>query len=409
MTRPPRANKGAADRPPGGAPCNTPPQTSHHGVNTPLPMAGGEDWLEWCWYIQWSEHRWPALRDMLENAKRIAAMKPEDRGDRTGDMIQLGDRDALVSPAGGRLGDRRKGPYMAYAFTWQGLDFLLADRRDPQKRNPSMVVRATGLACLERGAHECYELARELLLFLAGTVTDEKLSRVDLCLDLPGQTIAPFKAAFDDERYITRAKSYGFDKSNGITIRFGSSSVLLRIYDKLAEVTKSQDGYKRSLMAFHRWSGIEPDAATRVEFELLRNALKDRGVNSVADYYDRRGDLIQYLCDEWIRFTTTKPDRTHTTRAETLALWQQVKDGFIQWTGMPRGIKLDPLPREGIDVRSLVRGAIGTLLTAAVKQGQQFEDDQDVLRYFLAELKRELCDVPWADNMRKKAVMFADE
>ncbi len=390
----------------GGDTSNTPPQTSHVG-GTSLPMTGAEDWLEWSWSIAWNDC-WADLRQVLERAKANASQNNGQPEHGNIDTVELNGYPALVSPGGARLGKGNKGPFMPWRVKWQGMVLLIADRPEPHRTLPSMVVRADGTSCLMARSEKLWARAGNLVTALGGAVVRERLSRVDPCLDLPGVDIAPLKRAYLQERFITRAKDHHMDAgSRGTTIYIGTGPQL-RAYDKLAELGNRGNDEKRALMAFHRWCGIEPEAAMRVEFELGRKALTDRGIDTVSDYFERRADLVRYFAHDWVRFTKSKPDRTHTTRATTSPLWRRIQEGFAAWTGRPIGYPLEPLPRESIDTAMLIKSAAGMVMTAAVRRGQFFERQEQLLGYAVRELSAVLRAIDWQERMRRKSVDYFD-
>jgi hypothetical protein len=189
-------------------------------------------------------------------------------------------------------------------------------------------------------------------------------------LDLPGIGMDEFAAAFHERRYVTRTKARGFHESDGVSVYLGKSPLILRIYDKVAEMARGWNPVKSLLMVMRRWGGAEPEKASRVEFELRRDALKEHGIDTPADYFAKRGDLAAYLCGEWVRFTSSAVDRDNTARAAVLPLWLAVTAGFKAWTGEPTGLPLTPLDRGQVDVRQLEKQAVGVLLTAAVLCGK---------------------------------------
>ena len=407
MSKRPNACPKVAGDPVGGDTSNTPPQTSHHSYNDIPAMPGSEDWLEWSWSIDWGSN-WVKLRRTLDQLKRRAAEnngRPEDG--RT-DTIDLLGTPAIVSPGGARLGKGIKGPFMPWRFTWQGMVFLVADQAEQHRTRPSVVVRADGSSCLAERAEVLWDRAGTLIASLGGDIVKERLTRVDPCLDIPGQSIVPFLEAYREGRYITRAKDHCVNQGNrGTTIYIGASPKL-RIYDKLAEVMNRGGGVKLAQMVFQRWGRQTPKAAIRVEFEIGRKPLTDRGIDSVRDYFDRRQDLVHYFTHDWVRFTDQVPDRTHTSRARLMPLWVQVQDGFQAWTGRPVGLPLEPLPKETVDVSMLIKSAAGLLMSAAARQGQAVQHADDLLRYGVPQLNRVLRDLDIAERMRQKAAEHAD-
>ena len=356
---------------------NTPPLSSQ--------WIGAEDWFEWVSYVNWLTKKWAESRNLLEMCKSLAAEEdvPEE-------LKWLIDRiEVKVDPSGVRLGLKNKGPYFAYKMEYGELTVMIADRQSAIRKIPNVVMRANGEACLGYGAESCLKHGRDFIASLGGLITKEKLSRVDIALDMPGVGMRDFLAAFKEERYICRAKSLGFTKSNGLTLKFGESPLLLRIYDKLAETQKCANPRKAFDMEMRRWNGMIPDQAARVEFELRREALKERGIDSVDDYFKKRADLVNYLVREWFRFTTESVDRENKnqSRAEVLPLWKDVQTAFESWAGSPAGCSLEPLNLEAVDVTQLFKQALGVIKAAAKYQGKNNLNSEELLSYAMRKLR----------------------
>jgi hypothetical protein len=235
-----------------------------------------------------------------------------------------------------------------------------------------------------------------------GTIHQKKLSRVDMCLDLPGVGMEDFIAAYKEQRYICRANNRGYMESNGVTLYLGKHPLQLRIYDKVAQLVMANDPLKFMLMQERRWHAIQQNEATRVEFEIGREALKDRGIDTPEDYFKKRADLISCLCHEWVRFTAQAVDRTSTSRAEVLPLWLKVEKGFQDWLGLPVGESLEALDRGSVDVRMLARQAIGVMMTAAVIQGLTFKHEERLIGYVDRSFRRELASMDISGEMARR-------
>jgi hypothetical protein len=136
-------------------------------------------------------------------------------------------------------------------------------------------------------------------------------------------------------------------------------------------------------MLYYRWNKVLPEAATRIEFELRRDALKERGIDTVEDYYAKRADLVSYLTYDWIRFTTRQVDRENNnqSKADTLHAWQEAREAFLNWTGQPTGNPLTPVPKEEADVRNLIKQAMGVGQTAAEYQGKVVSNTAELIAY----------------------------
>jgi hypothetical protein len=356
---------------------NTPPSSSK--LDEIDSWVAAEDWLEVCLYINWTG--WDKLNKRLKIAKEDAAVEGAPPG--FCDIRFMGGT-ATVDPGGARLGGK-KGPYFAYKLQFDEITILIAERERAHKTFPSAVVRINGEACLYPGADECYQKALMMFRELGGTIIRNRLSRVDICLDMPDVEIEPFDRAFLEGRYICRAVSKSRHSGTGVTVSVGKSPLMCRIYDKKAEVELKANPLKNLCMRVYRWGGCRqmPDAATRVEFELRRDALKERGIDSIEDYYAKRADLVAYLTYGWLRFTANKVDRENKnqSKARTLPLWNRVRKAFKAWAGAPQGLPLDPLPKEQADVKNLLKQLMGVGQTAAGYQGKEINTMEELLNY----------------------------
>lgn len=355
---------------------NTPPQSSISHI-----CEGAEDWLEFGLFVPWNgqgnPYNWREFRAEMEAARERAQHENARAEDC---QIQVFGRVAEVERGGVFAGKNRKGIYYRYALEYEGLKILIQDKDTHNGKTQNVVIRATGEECLLQGFDQCHKNGLKFVRQKFGTVEKEKLTRVDICLDLPGISMDEFWKAHLGGCYITRSKSRGMGESTGKTVYFGAAPLILRIYDKLAEVTAKANPTKVLAMKTHRWGGKIPACAVRVEFEIHREALKERGIDSVGDYYTKRADLVHYLTHDWIRLTETKPDRKNKnqSKAETLGVWKLVQDGFLRFAGGPNGKSLAPLDKEAANVKDLLKQCIGTALTAATHKGRTISSVDDI-------------------------------
>ena len=287
---------------------------------------------------------------------------------------------ATVGPSGLLAG----GAYFAYKLAYDEVTIFIAERESPHKTYPSVSVTISGNGCLYPGATECCEKANRMIEALGGKIVRNKLSRVDICLDMPEVEIDPLDRAFLEDRDICRAVAKARHSGTGVTVTLGKSPLMCRIYDKKAEVELKANPYRNLCMRVYRWKSPEmPSAATRVEFELRREALKERGIDTVEDYYAKRADLVHYLTHNWLRFTANKVDRENKnqSKARMLPLWNKVRKVFKRWAGEPVGRSLEPLPKGRANVSNLMKQALGVVQAAAGFQGKEIADRDGLIAY----------------------------
>lgn len=357
--------------------------------NTPPPSSkwvAAEDWFEWTPYIDWNGIKWAELRERLDECKRCAAAS--DAPEEVTGWQECGHR-LEVDANGANLGKGRKGLYCKYRLNFaEYLSVLLIDREKAHRTQPSGCLTVSGEGCLLSPARGWWEMGNTLIDVLGGRVVGEKLSRVDICLDMPWIAIDEFLAAYREERYICRANSRGLEEGNGTTIYFGRHPIRARIYDKRAEVLAKARPSIRLAMKLYRWGGQIPDTATRVEFQLRREVLKRFGVNGPQDYFARRASIVDYLTRQWLRLTVEPVKRSshNQSRATVLPLWDDVWDAFAEW-GAGADAELAPLPREDADTDQLMKQAKGVIKTAMKERGIEVLNEEEFLRVATAWLR----------------------
>ena len=253
---------------------------------------------------------------------------------------------------------------------------LIADARTFNGDWPNVKVEISGERCLvyPGGAEAAYRSVFQWLESLGAEIYRESVSRADICADFPNIGMAAFCEAFENGWYACRSNRRHYDISNGATLYFGSGDIVLRIYEKLAEMQASAlrgAPAKYEHMIQKRWGGVEPDCAVRVEYQLRRDWLKLHGANTVDDLLHLAPDLVGYLTgavnDRWFRFLCAVPDNKHPERNNTLPRWKIVQAAFADVFRIPeRLIEIDP---DRADVETLLKQAFGVLECAAANKG----------------------------------------
>lgn len=343
---------------------NNPPSTSHSS-----PWHPAVDRIHLALLVAFRTNADPRAR--LRATKESAGHKGELRHKGI-EHAQFGPYLVRVWPTGSRIG--KEGPYFAFVGEYAGIVIKIQDRAAPKNECPNVLVEIDGLVCLELGDRGALELAYDLIRQMGGEIDQVKLSRIDVCLDMPGVGMDEFAAAAAEWRYVSRLRNHwGWEsgdrekKSSGRTVLFGKLPLQLEVYDKLAEVRTSRNSRKIELMMARRWNGEMPAQAVRVEFRVGREKLKEFGIDTPEDFYRKRRAVVDYLCQDWFRFTDGPVDRANTTRAATLPLWLDVATAFAAWAGQPNGEVLAPLPRGPVDVDHLLKQSYG--ITKAIGRG----------------------------------------
>ena len=108
----------------------------------------------------------------------------------------------------------------------------------------------------------------------------------------------------------------------------------------------------------------------RIEFQLRREILKQLGLNTVEDLFEKVHQAWAYCTQKWLKFQD-RPGLHHTQRS-TFKWYEEIQDGFNGAQGA------EPLVREvavGVDKRRLIQQANGLIVAIhAIKQEEDHED-----------------------------------
>jgi hypothetical protein len=338
--------------------------------------SGGEDWLEVSLYL---EHReFGRLAKLLDKARKAA-----EEGRKGDDEIVIGGRRFLVRPVGASAGKQKNRIY----YRWQlqaenGLILQLMNRDKPHATMPNGSLRATSLLLTQIGAREVWRQATAIIDALKCNLTGNKLSRVDPCVDLPRVRVTVFSEPFAAGQCVTRARALGeyineeyfafadlsMHRLGRIQTGFvvGRDGLCLRIYDKIRESNNSPE--KLDALIAARW-GEFPRIATRVEYQIRRERLKQFGVDAIEDWFAKRAEICQYLCCEWFRLTDGPVDHNHADRSAKLPAWTEVGESFAAWTGSAEYGTFTPLRTSSLPPSQLLQQVIGLFVSYYAKTG----------------------------------------
>jgi len=178
-----------------------------------------------------------------------------------------------------------------------------------------------------------------------------KVSRADLTADI--RAPLPVLSA-DCREIVTRAKNKGLLGHGQFGVgrfytglqpsgyRVGSSNLMCRMYDKVAESYKSKKTWFEELWEKEGWQKGEP--VTRVEFQLRRAFLRQMQTSTPDDLIVQAPDLWRYLTEDWLTLRVPGDD-SHRNRWKLRELWQVVQGAgskFGEVTGITRMRQMRP-------------------------------------------------------------------
>jgi hypothetical protein len=147
-------------------------------------------------------------------------------------------------------------------------------------------------------------------------VHPETLSRIDFAFDyyLPAVDFTR-----DDMVSLSTKDATHREHRQDQTMSFGKGDVMLRVYDKVAEIEQQSD----KLWLFQLW-GIDA-GAWRIEWQVRKPLLKRFGLRQFDDLFEGFGDLLRYLANEHdsLRVQTNDSNRS---RWPVHPLWDDLLD-----------------------------------------------------------------------------------
>lgn len=376
----------AAEQASGSLRAAEPGDSAGHRNSMPpsIPICfGGEDWVTLSLYLR---HR--SFSELVERLdKHRLAAEHHHQG---GDELTLADQQFLMLPLGAKASSKRSKAY----FRWQlqsatRFTLQLMNRESCEGTMPNAKMVATSLVLMRLGVDEVVRQAFAALEALGADVVRNKVSRVDVCCDLPDRKVEPLKLAFDAEHYVSRGKmsdEHGalteFRDSDMSVYRVGSEvtsfnlgrcDARMRVYEKVKEC--KHDIVKLQTLIDCRW-GVFPYWAIRVEFQLRRAKLKALGVDSFADWMANRATIVHYLTHDWFRLTDGPVDHKHPDRTPTLPVWQEVQGGMASWTGGGHLLELGPIPSQPMPPDHYVKSIVGSLKSLFAKTGTVIDSNE---------------------------------
>lgn len=236
--------------------------------------------------------------------ENLAFRKEEAQHDRLAfATITIGDREWALLPRG-------RHPY-TYVLKRPEVTISLAERMQPR-----CLAQFHSEALWTDGPEKLVESLRTWFRSV-GTleVHAESMSRVDWAFDM-----AVPVADFQPDHVLTRAVKDATWRSGGAvqSMQFGKGHVVLRIYDKVAEI-EEQSG---KAWLYDLWGRTE--GVWRVEYQVRRERLKEAGIATLDDLRSFEGDLLTHLSDAYASLRVPTGD-SNRSRWPLHPIWQAIR------------------------------------------------------------------------------------
>jgi hypothetical protein len=255
--------------------------------------------------------------------KALSILKVKAKEDETPQPIQLQSEDKLHSLV------MEVKPWGRDGYEWM-LDspeffIRLGDWMRPKSR-PSAMIEVRSQALWLYGAVEVVDRLFSLLNGVGALISETKVSRVDLCLDL----LIPQKLwklkLFDHTVTFAQTKDFYVrcGKFTGATIGRGRFSV--RIYDKPFEIEKKS--FKTWMYDIWNLEAVKDcHRVIRFEFELRREGLRELAFNTVWQVLNNPRAIWAYCTREWLMFVNNR--ELHKRDQVLLPFWKTVQEQYL--------------------------------------------------------------------------------
>lgn len=219
----------------------------------------------------------------------------------------------------------------------------------------------------------------------AGLEAVWQVSRVDLFADVQGWPLT----AEDRRSFVARAdKRRLYEEGDDLTgLQWGvGGAVMSRIYDKTREKELSGSEYWPDVWRQSAGFAVS-ERVERVEFQITREFLRDRGLHDPETVLRARRGIWKYLTHDWLSLRNVPPGDSNRSRWPVSPAWIVVQAADL--SGAPVGIDVVRTAlREG-DARRLIPMLVGyaTSLTASY-EGETLDDVQETIRWAFSEYER---------------------
>jgi hypothetical protein len=301
--------------------------------------------------------------------------------------IKLGSREFLLSPHGSRSG---------YPFVVSDAEIRI--EFGPNNSPPFFVTyRSEALWSQHvRALHERFlDWAASLGYY---PVKPEGITRVDYCFDyyLP-------RVDFDEDDFISLSSKDAQHRQDGRiqTLTFGRSDVVLRVYDKVAEI-EQQSG---KVWLFDLWG--RRDGVWRIEWQVRKEQLRRFGIRTLNDLQQGLRNVLGNLATthDTLRVETSDGNRS---RWPLHPLWVDLQSCIAQMDDLGIPVGIDPATSREYRFQVMATSAFGYLKAMSALRGIQRGRDaplrfeEEALPMLARAMRRQYDALDWRTDVKKR-------
>lgn len=265
-----------------------------------------------------------------------------------------------------------------YQYNLSCKDFIISFADKELKTNAPITVKFLSSYIWSFGLKKAFTKFVSWLESISTSITGTKVSRSDVCADTD---LVTFKEtdikgvvtlARKRQKYFVEGEYAIGRKFTGFTIGKGSP-LQARVYNKSIEIPSSGKAWFKEIWLANNW--CEDREVWRVEFQIMRNVLKEFGINTVVDLLNKEGELWAYLTQQWL--TIRQPSNDKVYRWKLKKKWKTIQEAGNDYN-------TTPLVREKVlqgSIQSLLDQGAGILLSvAAIGDHESLEDTLQVFK-----------------------------
>ncbi len=340
----------------------------------------GVDTLQCAYYLRQAQRRefdFEQLHRLREDQRQL--------GTREGARITLGGVPFLVAPHGTASG---------YPLLLGCEDFKI---ECGEHNKPSFFVTFRSQALWRESAPFLHE---KFLRWAEGVglvpYQPERVSRVDYAFDYHLPVVD-----FDEDCFVTRMHKDSQHRENGRvqTFTFGHGDMVLRVYDKVAEIEQQSD----KVWFFLLWERDQD--VWRIEWQVRKAVLRQFGIYTLADLQKVQGDLLRSLAADQATLRVRGAD-SNRSRWALHPLWQDLQAqiaalphlGVCRLDGKAAALE-ERLCRCALSVYGYTKGFAATQCVQTQTEGMGFDEAFRLLGKRVLELYDPLS---WGVDVEKR-------
>lgn len=339
------------------------------------PLLAGYDTIECAYYLQGVGLDFERLAVEKDNLK---AGKYKQK------LLRLGSEEFMLAASGTSSG---------YPYKLQNALFSI---QCGEFNQPNFYVTFSSFGLWHHGAETLHQ---RFLAWAQGLgyvpYQEETLSRVDYAFDYQIPVLD-----FDQENFVTVSDNDSRHRKRRKvqTMQFGCSPVILRAYDKSAEITSSSG----KTWFYPIWNAQEN--VWRIEWEIRKQVLRDYGIKSFASLWQNQGALLHHLANNHTSLRITSDAEPKQRPMHPLWL-----DMLARIDTLPANIYHPCDEKQLLEQRMMrmaisIYGYLKRMSAINLLQQTAYEDDPhgaiDILRDHIDRIHD---PITWAFDVRRKA------